>query len=289
MHEQSLQPASRSPLGPARRLPGLEGYRLGRLLGQGRAAAVYLAEHRRRGGNVALKVRRAPAAARDPGGRRFALECELLASIHDDHVVRVVEHQHDGTAYLAMEYLGGGSLRQHMRGACTPAQTLALLGQAARGLRALHASGIVHRDVKPENLLLRARGELVLVDLGVAARQGDRTAGVPAGTLLGTLRYAAPEQVQGAAPSPAADVYSLGIVLYELLCGRPPFAGATPLELLAQHLVAPVPRLPRSLACCQPLIDRMLDKRPHHRPADAGALLREIQRMAPCPADGSGT
>jgi serine/threonine protein kinase len=285
----SLHPVSLRRLALPRRSPSIEGYRLGCLLGQGRTAAIYLAEHRRRGGRVALKVPRVSAAAHDPNGRRFAIECELLASIRDRHVVGVVEHRHGGAAYLAMEYLGGGSLRRQMSGPLDPVQALALLGQAALGLQALHANGIVHRDVKPENLLARERGELVLVDLGVAARQGDSAAAVAAGTMLGTLRYAAPEQLQGAAPNPAADVYSLGIVLYELLCGRPPFGGATPLELLAQHLMATVPRLPRGLACCQPLIDRMLDKRPHHRPADAGALLREIQRMAPCPADGSGT
>jgi serine/threonine protein kinase len=289
MDRLSLHPTSPPRLAFNRRPPTIEGYRLGCLLGQGRAAAVYLAEHRRHGGRVALKLPRSTAAARDPHGLRFALECELLASIRDRNVVEVVEHRQGGTAYLAMEYLGGGSLRRQMRGGFDPAQALALLEQAALGLQALHATGIVHRDVKPENFLVRENGELVLVDLGVAARQDDSAAAIAPGTLLGTLRYAAPEQLQGAAPSPAADVYSLGIVLYELLCGRPPFAGATSMELLAQHLMATVPRLPRGLACCQPLIDRMLDKRPHHRPADAGALLREIQHMAPCPADGSGT
>jgi serine/threonine protein kinase len=289
MDGQSLYFTAGAPMASARRLPVIEGYRLGRLLGQGRAAAVYLAEHRRRRGNVALKVRTAPAAASDLGARRFAMECELLASIHDEHVVRVVEHRQHGLAYLAMEYLGGGTLRQQMRGATSPARALTLLEQAALGLQALHGNGIVHRDVKPENFLVRAPGELVLVDLGVAARKGDSGAGAAAGTLLGTLRYVAPEQAQGAAPDPAADVYSLGIVFHEMLCGRPPFAGATPLELVWQHLMAPVPRLPPALAHCQLLIDRMLDKRPHRRPADAGALLREFQHMAPCPADGSGT
>jgi serine/threonine protein kinase len=271
------------------RLPRIEDYRLARLLGQGRAAAVYLAEHRRRGSSVALKVPRTAAGGHDSAGRRFAMECEMLASIRSKHVVRAIEHQHGGPAYLAMEYLAGGTLRERMRGAIQPAVALRWLQQAALGLQALHARGIVHRDVKPENLLARESGELVLVDLGVAAHHGEGACGAAAGTLIGTARYAAPEQLQGAAPSPSADVYSLGILLYELLCGRPPFPGATALELLAQHTVAVVPRLSGPLARFQPLVNRMLDKRPPHRAADAGALLRDIEQVAECAADDAET
>ena len=272
--------------GAAAALPAIAGYRVHRLLGHGRTAAVYLAEHRQRGGLLALKVPHSPPAGARSGGRRFAAECEMLASIRHSHVVGVLEHRQDGPAFLAMEYLDGGTLRQCMRARMPPRAAVGLLRQAARGLAALHGAGIVHRDVKPENFLLRGPGTVVLADLGVAAREGDATARVAVGHSVGTPRYAAPEQTAGGPPSPAADVYSLGILFHELLCGRPPFAARTPLEAVAQHLVAPVPRLPAALASYQFLIERLLAKHPTCRPADAAAVLREIEWMAPCPADG---
>ena len=262
--------------------PSIDGYRIARLIGEGRTARTYVADDLRHTRTVALKV--LSAARDDPQAIRrwFAAECTILSSIRDEHVVRAFEYSVGGDpAYLAMEYLPGGTLRERMRGGVTSGEALSLLGQAARCLAAVHRRAIVHRDVKPENFLLRSCDELVITDFGVAAPQGSATFAVPSGRLAGTPCYASPEQAQGANPGTAADVYSLGVVFYELLCGCRPFAGETDLELLSQHLMAPVPRLPAKLAQFQPLVDRMLDKSPQRRLADAMAVLREIERIAP--------
>jgi serine/threonine-protein kinase PpkA len=266
----------------AMRQPSIDGYRIGRMIAEGRAATVYLADDHRRGGKVAIKVLKGSHGDSEAIGRGFAAECAILSSIRHEHVVRVFEHRAVGDPrYLVMEHLEGGTLRDRMRRGIDPGQAVCLLRQAAAGLAEVHRRAVVHRDVKPENFLLRSSGELVLTDFGVAAAQGDTASCVPAGRLVGTPWYAAPEQAQGEPPSAAADVYSLGLVLYELLCGRRPFAGKTVLEALSQHLVAPVPRLPATLTQYQLLIDRMLEKRQQRRLPDADALLQEIQCMQP--------
>jgi serine/threonine protein kinase len=161
-------------------------------------------------------------------------------------------------------------------GAVGAAGALALLRQAASGLAWLHRQGWVHRDVKPANLLLRANGSLALGDLGCAARTGDM-GGAPPGTMIGTPRYAAPEQTEGAPAQPAADVYALGACLFELLCGSPPYPGETSMELLGQHLLAPVPPLPLEHAPWQPLLDAMLAKDPALRLPDGAAVLAQLR------------
>src|SRR6185369_5697113 len=143
----------------------------------------------------------------------FAAECAILSCIRHEHVVRVVEHSAGGDpAYLAMEYLPGGTLRERMRSGLDEETAVSLLRQAAGGLAAAHRRAIVHRDVKPENFLMRSSGVLILADVGVAAGRGQTASRVAPGELVGTPFYAAPEQAQGGLPAAAADVYSLGVM-----------------------------------------------------------------------------
>jgi len=259
----------------------LAGYRLERLLGGGGAPRVYLARDGR-GRAAVLKVLACPPKSDAAAWRRFCLECELLSSLNDPRVVHVREQRVIGdTAYLALEYVAGGTLRDRLGGAAAPAAAVRFLHEAACALAAIHSAGIVHRDVKPDNLLLRADGSLVLSDFSVAARTGDTAARVPPGRLVGTACYAAPEQLEGALPAPSADVYGLGVLFHELLCGHPPFAGTTPQEVISQHLVAPVPRLPAHLMAYQSILDRLLNKQSQQRPHDGRAVLQEIDALAP--------
>lgn len=233
-------------------------YRVAALLARGRGSRVYVARHVRGGDDVALKLR--------SGGPDFRQEYAVGAQLRHPALLRMVEAgvQADGQAFLAMEYAERGHLGRHA-GTCSDEDIATWVGEAATALAAMHAQGWVHRDVKPANLLLRRDGSLALADFGCACERGATPE--PAGTMVGTPRYAAPEQSRGAPAEPAADVYSLGVVLFELLTGRPPFAGVTATELLGQHLLAPVPRLPEQQARWQGVVDAMLAKRASDRPA----------------------
>ena len=255
-------------------LPSIAGYGLQHRIGTGRRSSVWLARHLESGAEVALKLAEGTA-----GAAGFGHEFDLATQLAHPHVVRVLEHGcAGGVAFLAMEFAAGGALSAHLGRAHVPAAALRLLREAAEALAVVHARGLVHRDVKPANFLLRADGSLALADFGLLAAAGAREAGRP-GALYGTPRYVAPEQLQGGAAQPPADVYSLGVLLHELLCGRPPFAGETLMEVLSQHLVAAAPPLPASLAALQPLADAMLAKDVAHRLPDAAAVAERIAAL----------
>jgi serine/threonine protein kinase len=290
---RALTPASE---GEQQSLPRIPGYRIERRVGQGRTSIAYLAHDSARGGKVVLKVLRREHLRSSARTAAFLEEFAIPAAVRHPHVIRVVEQSADNQhAYIAMEYLGGGDLGRLVRCGLTPSESLSMLRQAASALAALHRIGIVHCDVKPANLLLRYSGDLVLADFGVARRLDSAVPASPAGLVVGTPSYASPELAQGEPPQAAADVYSLGVVLYEMLCGKPPFPGHTLMEVICQHLMAPVPRLPNELARLQPLLDLMLEKQAGKRLPDGHAVLEQIDQfegadpLHPTPPGDSGS
>jgi serine/threonine protein kinase len=259
-------------------LPRIAGYRLEAEIGRGRRSTVYLASHLDTMRRVALKLARNGSDRTFAAAVSFQAEFEAQAALAGPDVIRVFDTgRTGGQDFLAMEYAAGGSIAAY-RGALGHTMVLSLVSQAARALRRIHEHGWVHRDVKPANLLLRADGGLALADFGCARRAGEDEA-LAQGSVTGTPLYAAPEQSGGAPAHPPADVYSLGICTYQMLAGEPPFPGQTLAELLGQHLLAPVPRLAPEHAAWQPLVDAMLAKDPHDRPADGQAVLSQLQRM----------
>lgn len=247
--------------------PRVPGYRLLRPIGRGRNTRAWLAFDLNRRADVVLKLEAAP-------GSSLERDCAVAARVQGPNLVRILSRGRTAAwAYLAMEHLPGGELTVRMGRALPREEALDILRQAAEAVAHLHRNALVHRDVKPANFLLRADGSLVLADFGLAVEAGSVDPGAQSDALYGTPRYVAPEQWQGARAAPAADVYSLGVLLHELLAGRPPFAGETVTEVLAQHLVAQPARLPPEVADLQAIVDRMLCKEVRNRLPDADAVL----------------
>src|SRR5215470_15542163 len=228
------------------------------------------------GRTVAVKILLS-SLLEEPGfTERFRVEARTMATINHPGVVDIYDYGSDpkAGAYLVMEYVEGDALSRTLArvGRLTPARTMALVAQAADALHAAHEKGIVHRDVKPGNLLVRPNGTLVLTDFGIArsAMVGQLT---QAGSVLGTASYISPEQASGGVATPASDVYALGVVAYQCLSGHRPFDGATPIEIAMKH-VRDTPRpLPADIPpAVRAIVDRALAKDPAVRWPSASAM-----------------
>ena len=212
-------------------------------IAHGGMATVYRATDTRLDREVALKVMHAELARDEEFVRRFIGEAKSVARLSHQNVVAVFDQGADGPyLYLAMEYVPGRTLKELLRdsGRFPPATALEIMAGVLDGLAAAHASGIVHRDVKPENVLVTADGRVKVADFGLA-RALSVAGHTRAGLLIGTVAYVPPEQVTGGTTGPRGDVYSAGVMLFELLTGRQPFTGDTPLSIAYQHVNTDVP------------------------------------------------
>ena len=220
-------------------------YRLESILGRGGMAEVFRAEDTRLGRPVAVKVILADHAADPSFVERFLREARLVASLEHPNILPVYDFgEEGGRPYLVMPFLDGGTLRDRIRLGPVPlAKASGWLTPLAGALDAAHEAGILHRDVKPANVLL-GRGERVfLADFGIAKMLETVTGLTATGTVMGTPLYMAPEQAQGMPATPATDRYALAVVAYEMLAGRPPFEGESPLSVMNQHVTSPAPAL----------------------------------------------
>jgi len=264
----------------------LGGYELEGRIGAGATGVVYRARRSSDGSPVAVKLLSADLAAQKDFMARFRSEAALMAEVDSAHCVSFIELvEADGSIGLASELVDGATLRAVVRqsGSLTPEQSLGVLDGALQGLVALHAQGIVHRDVKPENILVDRSGTSKLADFGLARPaalgSAERTAEVE-----GSPLYMSPEQVRGDAVGLQSDLYSAGGVLFELLAGRPPFTAATIDEVLAAHVSADVPD-PRSMRPDLPepvahLVTSALAKDPAQRPSSAQEFLDALRAAA---------
>jgi beta-lactam-binding protein with PASTA domain/serine/threonine protein kinase len=254
-------------------------------IAHGGMATVYLAMDTRLDREVALKVMHAELARDDDFVRRFKSEAKSVARLSDQNVVAVFDQGADGPwLYLAMEYVPGRTLKEMLRdnGRLPPAVALDIMTGVLGGLAAAHASGIVHRDVKPENVLLTADGRIKVADFGLA-RALTAAGHTRTGLLIGTVAYVPPEQVTGDSTGPRGDVYSAGVMLFQMLTGRLPFTGDTPLSVAYQHVNTDVPA-PSTLTPGLPIaVDQLVlaatSRDPARRPADADEFLSAVRRV----------
>jgi len=268
-------------------------FRLERLLGRGGMGTVYLGEQTSVGREVAIKILRSSTGVDESSFQRFTREAETMSELQHPNIVKLIDFGRDrdhGAVYLAMEYIRGLGLGDVLlRGRLVPRAALEILVQVCAALAEPHQRGIVHRDLKPENLrLLRLADESLQVkvlDFGIARVLENEDRLTETGVVCGTPAYMAPQQSRGVSDDPRIDLYSLGVILYEMLVGRRPFEGESGIELMLQHVRHPPPRLP-DLGIqgglgedLQQLLDELLAKEPETRPASAVVLRDRVEEI----------
>jgi len=260
--------------------PQLAGFQLVRRLGSGGMSSIYLGKRQSDGDLFVLKViDSGPAVSAQMA--RFVREYALVQAIRHPNIIRIYNQGFsDAHAYIAMEYFENGDLRQRLGKPFTHANVLLMAMQIASALSVIHALGIVHRDLKPENLMVRADGSVVLADFGIAkaitTSKHHELEVTQVGQILGTPSYISPEQIAAIEVMPQSDLYSLGVILFEILTGERPYQANNLLSLLQLHSNAPTPLLPTSCAAFQPVIDRLMSKQPSQRYASSDALLEDL-------------
>jgi len=269
--DESTERATRDPI---------PGYSIRRKIGESEKAIVYLATSVALGVDVALKVSRGELESASDQ-QIFAREHAALSALRHPAIVQIHEYGvHHGREYLAMEYFPRGDLKARLQRGILEPDVLRYVEQIARALDVVHAAGIFHRDLKPPNVMLRESDEVVLIDFGLARNvQGEELHSTRKGVLRGSPYYMSPEQALGESLDARTDLYSLGIIFYEMLTGKKPYTGTTAIEVLQQHVNAPSPLLPRQLEHLQSLLDGLTAKSPDERFANAAQVIEAVSGM----------
>ncbi len=244
-------------------------------------SAVYLAEQLSFGRHVALKILSPGMAETEHYGHRFVREARIAASLSHPNIVAVYDTGViEGHYYLAMEHLSGGDLRERLRLGIPLPESIAIVQSIADALDYATTAGIVHRDIKPSNIMFREDGSLAIVDFGIARDLTTETMVTQVGTVLGTPHYMSPEQSLGEELDNRSDLYSLGILFFELLSGTLPYSGDSAAAVGIQQVQAEIPKLPDGFELFQPLIDKMLAKHPDDRFQSGAEIIAYIDHVA---------
>jgi serine/threonine-protein kinase PpkA len=257
----------------------IPGYRIARPLGRGGMSTVYLALQESVQREVALKIMAGTLLGDEEFGERFLREARIAASLRHPGVVHIYDvGQHDEHHYIAMEHLPGGPVLTRRGPRRDYAFAVRVVREIAAALDYAHRRGVVHRDIKPDNILLREDDSAVLTDFGIA-RASDSMRMTRTGAIIGTPHYMSPEQARGQALDGRADLYSLGVVFHEMLLGQVPYRAEDSVAVGIMHITAPLPKLPESLAVLQPMFDRLLAKEPGDRYQSGAELAEALQAI----------
>jgi DNA-binding NarL/FixJ family response regulator len=261
-------------------ISGIEvpGYSILKEIATSNFSQVFLARSERLRRNVVLKVMNRGTSSRErDDAERFQREYEIISSITHRAIAEIYDFgSQPSHLYLAMEYFPCGDLRDRLRNPLSVDESLYYLRAIAEALRVIHVFGILHRDLKPANVMLREDNSPVLIDFGLARRSREDSGTTGAGQVLGSPYYISPEQSQGQRVDARTDLYSLGVMFYEMLTGQRPYAGRSAVAIMEQHSTSPVPTLPAATAVQQPLLDRLMAKQPNARYASADELLADL-------------
>lgn len=256
--------------------PLIRGYRFVSKISSSSHSAVYLAERESGGGKVALKVlRQVPEEHGNLGAfDRFLQEYELIAETEHPNIVKIYDlGVSDEHAHIVMEYLDGGDLRRRIGEGISESDAVSYVRQIGSALAKIHEVGILHRDLKPGNIMLRSDGTIALIDFGLAKRMRLEMEITDSGEIFGTPYYMSPEQGHAEAADHRSDIYSLGILFYEMLTGEKPYRADSAMGIIYLHAQAPIPLLERRLAKHQALLNMMLAKNPDNRLQSAAEVL----------------
>jgi hypothetical protein len=264
----------------------IRGYRHIRRLAKGRLTDLHLAESERAGELVVIKVARDSSADSGEVGdpfRRFLQEYEIGQRVQAPEVVRLLElGVSDEHAWLVMEYLPCGDLRARIRAGISPREALRVSVLLARALEVIHRAGVLHRDLKPGNVMMREDGSVALIDFGLSKDAALALEVTHEGAIFGTPHYMSPEQGHGEPIDVRSDLYSLGVILFEMIVGQKPYRADNPMAIIYKHRKVPIPRLPPEVSSLQPVLERLLAKSPQDRFANAteaaAALATELSR-----------
>lgn len=261
----------------------IPGYTILRELGRGGMATVYLARQDSLGRQVALKVMEPVPGVGDDFTARFIKEGRIIAQLQHPQIVTIHDLGNvDGLHYFSMEFLPNGTLAEKIVAGLSERQAIDIVRRVANALSIAHDNGVIHRDIKPQNILFRTDGTPVLTDFGIARAAStdlEATALTSAGMIVGSPRYMSPEQSTSSPIDARSDLYSLGCVFFEMLTQELPYRGEDVISLALQHCSAPLPELPARLARYQPIIDRLLAKEPEQRFGSTQALVQALNQL----------
>ncbi len=265
----------------------IPGYSIRKTIGESDKALVYLASSEKLGTDVALKVTKSDNDDQQDQ-QVFAREYEALSALRNPSIVTIYDYgTNAGREFLAMEYFPRGDFKSRLLRGILEADALRYLEQIARALQVVHEAGILHRDLKPPNLMLRENDTIVLIDFGLARSFGGGHSSTRTGVLRGSPYYMSPEQALGEELDGRSDLYSLGVLFYEMITGRKPYTGLSAIDVLQQHVTAPLPQLPHSHVHLQALLEGLIAKSRDDRFATADQAIEAIAGMRALRRTGS--